>query len=114
MEQDDVQNTAFDSLPFEQFWAWVQSHPNCILRVANASMVLFDDDDYHWHFGVETETVCFVQVIRGKRYSSFNGLRRFVKRALQITEAEFVIIVADIEVSSQQARIIGIELQGVP
>ena len=64
----NVADSPLDTLSFEQFWPWVQSHPNCILRVASASMVLFDDDDYHWHFGVESDTVYFVQVIRGKRY----------------------------------------------
>ncbi len=65
---DGVTDAAMDTISFEQFWSWVQGHPNCILRVANATMVLFDDDDYHWHFGVESDTVYFVQVIRGKRY----------------------------------------------
>jgi hypothetical protein len=66
--QDDVAETPVETISFDQFWPWVQSHPNCILRVANDTMVLFDDDDFHWHFGIESDTVYFVQAIRGKRY----------------------------------------------
>jgi hypothetical protein len=64
----DVAEPEVRVIDFEQFWRWIQGHPNCILRVANATMILFDDSEYHWHFGVESETTYFVQVIHGKRY----------------------------------------------
>lgn len=56
------------SLTFDEFWPWVQSHPNCILRVATPDVALFDDEDFHWHFGVESDDSYLVQVIRGKRF----------------------------------------------
>jgi hypothetical protein len=56
------------TLTFEEFWPWVQTHPNCIYRVANPDVALFDDEDFHWHFGVESDDSYLVQVIRGKRF----------------------------------------------
>lgn len=67
--------TAF-TLPFGKFWAWVQLHPNCILRAGTPEAVLFDDDDLHWHFSVEPADpslgdgaggAYLVQLIRGKK-----------------------------------------------
>ncbi len=54
------------TLPFDRFWAWLQVHPNCILRAGTPEAVLFDDEDLHWHFGTE-EGSLLVQLIRGKR-----------------------------------------------
>jgi hypothetical protein len=55
------------TLPFEQFWRWVQLHPNCILRAGTPEAVLYDDDDLHWHFAAEEGSTLVVQVLRGKR-----------------------------------------------
>jgi len=55
------------TLQFDPFWQWLQRHPNCILRAGTPEAVLYDDDDLHWHFGVEDERVLVVQLIRGKR-----------------------------------------------
>ncbi len=55
------------TLPFETFWNWVVTHPNCILRAGTPEAVLYDDDDLHWHFASEGETTLLVQVLRGKR-----------------------------------------------
>lgn len=54
------------TLSFQDFWSWLVSHPNCILRAGTAETVIYDDDDYHWHFANEGATL-LVQVIRGKR-----------------------------------------------
>lgn len=54
------------TLTFETFWQWVLQHVNCILRAGTQDALLFDDEDLHWHFSVDGQTV-FVQVIRGKR-----------------------------------------------
>jgi hypothetical protein len=55
-----------DTLSFDAFWLWLQSHLNCIVRIAIPEAVLFDDDDLHWYLGpVDDATVA--QVIRGKR-----------------------------------------------
>lgn len=51
----------------EQFWSWVVTHPNCILRAGTPEAVLYDDDDLHWHFASEGPHTLLVQVIRGKR-----------------------------------------------
>ena len=55
------------TLPFETFWNWVITHPNCILRAGTPESVLYDDDDLHWHFASEETATLLVQVLRGKR-----------------------------------------------
>ena len=50
---------------FTVFWSWLMRHPNCILRAGTAEAVLYDDQDFHWHFASEGSGV-YVQVIRGK------------------------------------------------
>lgn len=62
-------------MDFEHFWTWLQLHPNCILRVATSDIVLYDDEDFHWHFAVESDEVMLLQVIRGKRYVGELALR---------------------------------------
>lgn len=54
------------TLSFETFWRWILQHVNCILRAGTQDTLLFDDEDLHWHFSSDDQTV-FVQVIRGKR-----------------------------------------------
>jgi len=55
------------TLSFERFWKWLQKHPNCILRVGTPEATLFDDEEYHWHFGEEPDGALLVQLVRGKR-----------------------------------------------
>lgn len=55
------------TLPFDAFWSWLTTHPNCILRAGTPETVLYDDDDLHWHFATEGEATLLVQLIRGKR-----------------------------------------------
>jgi hypothetical protein len=55
------------TLPFTKFWTWLQTHPNCIVRAGTPEVVLFDDDDLHWHFGHEEDGTLLVQLIRGKK-----------------------------------------------
>ena len=31
------------TLPFEKFWNWLVTHPNCILRAGTPEAVLYDD-----------------------------------------------------------------------
>jgi hypothetical protein len=54
------------TLAFADFWSWITSHPNCIIRAGTPEMVFYDEDDFHWHFG-EFEGSLLVQVMRGKR-----------------------------------------------
>ncbi|HEX9735568.1 MAG TPA: hypothetical protein VGG06_26680 [Thermoanaerobaculia bacterium] len=57
------------TLPFDSFWQWLVSHPNCILRAGTPEAVLYDDDDLHWHFASYDGGTFGVQVLRGKRYA---------------------------------------------
>jgi hypothetical protein len=54
------------TLPFDVFWPWLMSHPNCILRAGTPEAVLYDDEDLHWHFATEEPETLVVQVLRGK------------------------------------------------
>jgi hypothetical protein len=60
-------STVAYTLPFSKFWNWLQAHPNCIVRAGTPEVVLFDDDDLHWHFGHEDDGTLLVQLIRGKK-----------------------------------------------
>jgi len=55
-----------DTLSFDAFWTWLQSHLNCIQRIATPDAVIFDDDDLHWYLG-PLDNAQVAQVIRGKR-----------------------------------------------
>ncbi len=55
------------TLPFSEFWSWLMSHPNCIIRGGTRDTVLYDDEDLHWHFAQEPDGTLLVQVLRGKR-----------------------------------------------
>ena len=55
------------TLPFETFWHWMMGHPNCILRAGTPETVVYDEDDFHWHFVNYEGGAVGVQVLRGKR-----------------------------------------------
>ncbi len=55
------------TLPFTKFWTWLGQHPNCILRAGTPEVVLFDDDDLHWHFTTDDDGTLLVQLVRGKK-----------------------------------------------
>ncbi len=55
------------TLPFETFWSWLTTHPNCILRAGTPEAVVYDDSDFHWHFATEGGATLLIQVLRGKR-----------------------------------------------
>ena len=57
---------AATTFSFETFWSWIQAHPNCILRAGTPDVVLYDDDDLHWHFTAEGADTLVVQVLHGK------------------------------------------------
>ncbi len=56
------------TLPFDDFWRWVVTHPNCVVRAGTPETVLYDDDDFHWHFASYEDGALGVQVLRGKRF----------------------------------------------
>ena len=55
------------TLSFDAFWAWLQAHPNCILRAGTPEAVVYDDEDLHWHFTAEGSDTLVVQLLRGKK-----------------------------------------------
>jgi len=57
---------ATNVLAFDTFWKWLQGHPNCILSAGTPDAVLYDDEDFHWHFSVEEDSTLLLQVLRGK------------------------------------------------
>ena len=67
MASDPKLSLGHNVIPFEKFWTWLQGHPNCILSAGTSDAVLFDDDDFHWHFASDEEGGLLVQVIRGKQ-----------------------------------------------
>ena len=67
MSPEDNLSDSTPTMSFESFWEWVTAHPNCILRAGTRDTVLFDDDDFHWHFTTDGQANLLVQVIRGKR-----------------------------------------------
>lgn len=67
MAGDSQLSDVAPTLPPDRFWEWLVSHPNCILRAGSREAVLYDDEDYHWHFASEGPGTWLVQVIRGKR-----------------------------------------------
>ena len=67
MSAKDTHEGLFSTLSFEDFWEWIVLHPNCILRAGIQNSVIYDDEDYHWHFAQDDPDAFLVQVIRGKR-----------------------------------------------
>lgn len=67
MSSDSALPDETPTLSFQEFWDWVIRHPNCILRAGTQDTVVYDDEDYHWHFAIEAPDTPLVQVIRGKR-----------------------------------------------
>ena len=67
MSTDTLLSDETPTLSFDEFWDWIVRHPNCILRAGTQDAVLYDDEDYHWHFAVEGPDTPLVQLIRGKR-----------------------------------------------
>lgn len=53
-------------LSFEELWQYLQYHANCIVSAGTADTVIYDHEDYHWHFAKEGKDTLLVQVIRGK------------------------------------------------
>jgi hypothetical protein len=58
---------ATPTMSVDRFWDWVCAHPNCILRAGTREVVVFDDEDLHWHLAREGSETLLVQLIRGKR-----------------------------------------------
>ena len=94
MSQSDDLTDSTPTLPFDVFWEWLVSHPNCILRAGSRESILYDDDDFHWHFASEGNDSWLVQVIRGKRLIGELLLIRekiaYVQGVLGDQEGEFI------------------------
>jgi len=107
MTQDDRLADATPTMSFETFWEWVIAHPNCILRAGTRDTVVFDDDDFHWHFNMDDPSSLLVQVIRGKRLIGEILIPRqdiaFVQGVLGDQEGEFIFELVSGDESSQSA-----------
>lgn len=57
----------FSTISFDDFWEWIVGHPDCIVRAGIQNAVIYDDDDYHWHFAQDDADTYLVQALRGKR-----------------------------------------------
>jgi hypothetical protein len=55
------------TLSFEEFWRWVVTHPNCVLRAGTEEAFLYDLEEFHWYFTEEPDQTPLVQLIRGKQ-----------------------------------------------
>lgn len=67
MASDPKLPLAPNVVSFDKFWSWLQGHPNCILSAGTPEAVLYDDEDFHWHFASEEDGTLLVQVLRGKQ-----------------------------------------------
>lgn len=94
MTRDDGLADSTPTTSCETFWEWLTAHPNCILRAGTRDAVIFDDDDFHWHFTVDGPANLLVQVIRGKRLVGEILIPRqeiaFVQGVVGDHEGEFV------------------------
>jgi len=94
MSDNESVADATPTLTFDTFWDWLTTHPNCILRAGTRNAVVYDDEDYHWHFAREGVENLLVQVIRGKRLVGEIFVPRqqiaFVQGVLGDQEGEFV------------------------
>jgi hypothetical protein len=107
MTEDDRMADATPTMSFETFWEWVTAHPNCILRAGTRDAVVFDDDDFHWHFTSDGQANLLVQVIRGKRLVGEILIPRqdiaFVQGVLGDQEGEVIFELVSGDESSQAA-----------
>lgn len=60
------QASAAAPLTFEQFWKWLNSHRNCLVRAGSGDVMLFDHEMLHWDFFDEPEGEAVCQLIAGK------------------------------------------------
>ena len=67
MKTESTLSDQTPTLAFQDFWDWLIRHPNCVLRAGSQDSVIYDDEDFHWHFALEESDTPLVQVIRGKR-----------------------------------------------
>ncbi len=61
----DVENIG-QTIAFDDFWRWLMMHNNCILRAGTPDVLMFDHEDFHWHFFTEGDSAHIVQLVRGK------------------------------------------------
>lgn len=55
------------TLDLDAFWNWLVLHPNCVVRAGSADALLCDDEDFHWQFVTEENTLLIAQLVYGKR-----------------------------------------------
>ncbi len=55
------------TLDLDAFWNWLVLHPNCIIRAGSVDALLCDDEDFHWQFMSEENSLLIAQLVYGKR-----------------------------------------------
>ncbi len=55
------------TLDLDAFWNWLVLHPNCVIRAGSADALLCDDENFHWQFVSEENTLLIAQLVYGKR-----------------------------------------------
>ncbi len=55
------------TLDLDTFWNWLVLHPNCVIRAGSVDALLCDDEDFHWQFAAEENTLLIAQLVYGKR-----------------------------------------------
>ncbi|MDE2689625.1 MAG: hypothetical protein OXI49_03870 [Acidobacteriota bacterium] len=55
------------TLDLDTFWNWLVLHPNCVIRAGSVDALLCDDEDFHWHFVAEENSLLIAQLVYGKR-----------------------------------------------
>jgi len=66
MDRDFPLAAPKQTMEFEDFWNWLQSHFNCVLRAGTHDVAVFDDEALHWRFSGYDQESCLIQVGRGK------------------------------------------------
>lgn len=77
------------TLTFERFFAWLQEHANCLIRVGSNDTFLYDDELFHWGFERDEDGTPVVQLVFGKNLVG--------EMVLDVTDDMFVRGAADVE-----------------
>ncbi len=55
------------TIDLDTFWKWLVLHPNCVVRAGSADALICDDEDFHWQFVSENNSLLIAQLVFGKR-----------------------------------------------
>lgn len=80
--------TSFETLPFEQFWRWVQAHADCIVQAGTPDVTLYDDEAFHWRLSTLEPGLHLVHLMSGKRIVAELELRESAITYVQMEPIE--------------------------